>query len=188
MSASPLIVDDLVIVQPGGASGWSVVAYNRKTGDIVWHTLDDVQSYSSPMLVSVSGVRQILTVTAQRAVGLRIEDGQLLWEFPWVTPTVPNMSQPIVFDEEYVFLSAGYGHGAALLNVVHTDGRYAVESVWQNNRMKNKFSSAVFHEGYIYGFDESILACIKAATGELQWKGGRYGYGQLLLASDHLVI
>lgn len=188
MSASPLIVDDLVIVQPGGASGWSVVAYNRKTGDIVWHTLDDVQSYSSPMLVSVSGVRQILTVTAQRAVGLRIEDGQLLWEFPWVTPTVPNMSQPIVFDEEYVFLSAGYGHGAALLNVVHTDGRYTVESVWQNNRMKNKFSSAVFHEGYIYGFDESILACIKAATGELQWKGGRYGYGQLLLASDHLVI
>ena len=54
--------------------------------------------------------------------------------------------------------------------------------------MKNKFSSAVFHEGYIYGFDESILACIKAVTGELQWKGGRYGYGQLLLAGDHLVI
>jgi len=188
MSASPLIVDDLVIVQPGGANGWSVIAYNHETGDILWHALDDVQGYSSPMLVSISGVRQILTVTAERAVGLRIEDGQLLWEFPWVTPTVPNMSQPIVFDEEYIFLSAGYGHGATLLNVIHTDGRYTVESVWQNNRMKNKFSSAVFHEGYIYGFDESILACIKAVTGELQWKGGRYGYGQLLLAGDHLVI
>ncbi len=54
--------------------------------------------------------------------------------------------------------------------------------------MKNRFASSVLHEGYIYGLDESILACIDAATGELQWKGGRYGYGQLLLAGDHLVV
>lgn len=54
--------------------------------------------------------------------------------------------------------------------------------------MKNKFSGAVFHEGYIYGLDEAILACIEVETGELMWKGGRYGYGQLLLASGHLVI
>ena len=54
--------------------------------------------------------------------------------------------------------------------------------------MKNRFSSSVLHEGYIYGLDESILGCIDASTGELQWKGGRYGYGQLLLAGDHLVV
>jgi outer membrane protein assembly factor BamB len=46
----------------------------------------------------------------------------------------------------------------------------------------------VLYQGFIYGFDEAILACIDAATGELRWKGGRYGYGQLLLASGHLVI
>jgi outer membrane protein assembly factor BamB len=54
--------------------------------------------------------------------------------------------------------------------------------------MKNKFSSSVLIDGYIYGLDESILACIDAATGELLWKGGRYGYGQLLAAGDHLVV
>jgi outer membrane protein assembly factor BamB len=46
----------------------------------------------------------------------------------------------------------------------------------------------VLHEGFIYGLDESILACIDAATGDLKWKGGRYGYGQVVLASGHLIV
>ena len=54
--------------------------------------------------------------------------------------------------------------------------------------MKNSISSSVHHEGFIYGLDLGILACIDAANGELKWKGGRYGEGQMLLASDHLVI
>jgi outer membrane protein assembly factor BamB len=54
--------------------------------------------------------------------------------------------------------------------------------------MKNKFTSSVLREGYIYGLDESILACVDAATGELKWKGGRYGYGQILLAGDRLIV
>jgi outer membrane protein assembly factor BamB len=54
--------------------------------------------------------------------------------------------------------------------------------------MKNQFTSSVLHGGHIYGLDESILACIDAASGELKWKGGRYGYGQVMLADDHLII
>lgn len=54
--------------------------------------------------------------------------------------------------------------------------------------MKNQFTSSVLHDGFIYGLDESILACVDAATGELKWKGGRYGYGQVLLASGRLVV
>jgi outer membrane protein assembly factor BamB len=46
----------------------------------------------------------------------------------------------------------------------------------------------VLHEGFLYGLDEGILACVDPQTGELKWKGGRYGYGQLLLASGHLVV
>ncbi len=188
MSASPLVVDDLVVVQPGGAGGWSVAAYDRATGDIVWHALDDAQAYTSPMTVTLAGVRQILTVTAERAVGLRVDDGTLLWDYAWVTPTVPNMSQPIVIGGNRVFLSAGYGHGAAVIEVARAGGLLAAHEIWRNQRMKNRFSSAVLHEGYIYGFDESILACVDASTGELQWKGGRYGYGQLLLADGYLVV
>ena len=188
MAGAPLIVDDLVVVQPGGASGWSVAAYDRSTGELVWHTLDDVQAYTSPMLVDIAGRRQVVTVTAERAVGLDVADGALLWEYPWTPPVVPNMAQPIVFGGNRVFLSAGYGYGAAVIEVQPAGGRFTVEEIWRNNRMKNNFSSAVLHDGYVYGMDEAILACVDAATGELQWKGGRYGHGQLLLAGDHLVI
>jgi outer membrane protein assembly factor BamB len=63
-----------------------------------------------------------------------------------------------------------------------------VREVWRNIRMKNQFTSSVVHNGFIYGLDESILACVDVATGELKWKGGRYGYGQVALASGHLIV
>jgi len=188
MSGAPLVVDDLVIVQPGGTRDWSIAAYDRLTGDVVWHALDDVQSYTSPMLATLGGVRQIVVVTAGRAAGMRPEDGALLWEYPWTVRVVPNIAQPLVISDTRIFLSAGYGKGAALVELTRTGDQFTAATVWETNRMKNKFSSSVLIDGYIYGLDESILACIDAATGELMWKAGRYGHGQLLAAGDHLVV
>lgn len=188
MAGAPLIVDDLVVVQPGGRDGWSVVAYDRETGEVVWHSLDDVQSYTSPMVVELAGQRQILTVTAERVVGLTVEDGRLLWEHPWKISNVPNIAQPIVIGDDRLFLSASYGHGATVIELHGSGDGLTVETVWRNKRMKNRFASSVLHDGFVYGLDNSILACVDADTGELRWKGGRYGYGQVLLAGDHLVI
>ena len=101
---------------------------------------------------------------------------------------VPNMAQPLVIGDNQLFLSASYGKGAMLLELSRNGDSFNVDTVWQNSRMKNRFSSSVLRDGYIYGLDNAILACLDAATGELMWKGGRYGYGQLLLAGDHLVI
>jgi outer membrane protein assembly factor BamB len=188
MAASPLLVDDKVIVLPGGPQGKSVVAYNKLTGSPVWKVLDDKQAYTSPQLAALAGRRQVLIVSARRAMGVAVEDGSLLWEFPWVTDNGINVAQPIVVAPNRIFLSAGYSHGAALIEVSPTADGYEAHAVWQNNRMKNKFSSSVLYEGLVYGLDEAILACVDPATGELRWKGGRYGYGQLLLASGHLII
>jgi outer membrane protein assembly factor BamB len=87
-----------------------------------------------------------------------------------------------------VLLSSAPGPGAALLEITKAGETYSARPVWQNNRMKNKFNSSVLYEGYIYGLDDGILACIEAKTGELKWKGGRYGFGQLLLADGYLVL
>ena len=187
MSGSPLVVDDLVVVQPGGGSGWSVVAYHRDTGEVVWHALDDMQSYTSPMVTTLAGERQILVVTGERVVGLTL-DGDTYWDHAWEVSTVPNIAQPLIVGPDRLFLSASYGRGAAVIELANPEPPFDVETVWANNRMKNKFGSSVLHDGYVYGLDESILACVDPRTGELMWKGGRYGYGQLLLASDHLIV
>jgi outer membrane protein assembly factor BamB len=81
MAASPLIVDDAIVVLPGGGAGRSVAAYNHRTGAPVWHAHDDRAAYSSPMLVSIDGVRQILVVGATRMIGMAPNNGTLLWEY-----------------------------------------------------------------------------------------------------------
>jgi outer membrane protein assembly factor BamB len=99
-----------------------------------------------------------------------------------------NSAQPVVIDANRFVISSGYDHGAALVEVTATEGGFRARAVWESRNLKSRFNSAVLHEGYLYGFDESIFACIDARTGERKWKGGRYGYGQVLLAGGHLII
>lgn len=75
MAAAPLAVEDKVIVLPGGPAGKSVAAYDRLTGVPVWKALDDKTSYTSPLLVTLAGKRQLLIVTAKRMVRVAVEDG-----------------------------------------------------------------------------------------------------------------
>jgi outer membrane protein assembly factor BamB len=188
MAASPLIVDDKVIVLPGGTSGKSVVAYNKMTGAPVWKVLNDTQAYVSPMLVELAGRRQIVVVSSSRVVGLAPENGSLLWSYTWDTNGGINVSQPIPVDQNRLFISSGYGKGAALLEIKGSGNSLTASAIWENNNMKNKFNSSVLHNGYIYGLDEGILSCLDVNTGERKWKDGRYGYGQILLAAGHLII
>ncbi|MCP5110853.1 MAG: PQQ-binding-like beta-propeller repeat protein, partial [bacterium] len=187
MAASPLIVDEKVIVLPGGR-GASVVAYHKQTGEPIWKSLDDGQAYTAPMVATLDGMRQLVVVSAGRVMGVTVENGKLLWEHPWTTSYDVNAAQPLVVGDKRLYVSAGYGHGAALLEITCAEGVCGLEVVWESNRMKNKFSGAVLHDGHIYGLDEAILASIDIATGKLNWKGGRYGYGQVLLAGGHLIV
>jgi outer membrane protein assembly factor BamB len=165
-----------------------VVAYDRRNGERVWSALDERQAYSSPMIATLAGRRQLLVFAGSRLVGLDPKGGALLWSYPWTTTSDINVAQPLVVGPNRVFVSSAYGVGAAVIEIAETEGRFTVSEVWRNVRMKNKFTSSVLHEGFIYGLDESILACVNADTGEQMWKGGRYGYGQIVLASGRLIV
>jgi outer membrane protein assembly factor BamB len=140
------------------------------------------------VLVTLAGIRQILVFAATRLMGIVPGTGEVLWEFPWKTDYDAHASQPLVVSDNRVFVSTGYGTGAALVELTAAGGRLSVRQVWRSTRMKNQFTSSLLHDGFIYGLDESILACLDAATGELKWKGGRYGYGQVMLAGGHLIV
>jgi outer membrane protein assembly factor BamB len=184
---SPLAAGSVLYVQPN-AKGASVAALDSATGKTLWQALEDEQAYTTPMLVELAGRKQLLVVTAGRAAGLDPSNGALLWSHPWKTGHGINVAQPLVVDGRQVLLSAGYGHGSMLLEVECGNPGCAARPLWENKNLKSKFNSPVFWQGHVYGLDEGILTCIDLATGARKWKGGRYGYGQLILASGHLVV
>jgi outer membrane protein assembly factor BamB len=188
MAASPLVVDDKVLVMAGGANGKGIVAYNKTTGARVWSALNDRASYTSPMLVTLAGKRQVLVVTSNRIAGLDPAGGAVLWSHPWDVSMGINVSQPLVVGANRIFISAGYGKGATLVELQGSGRSFTTKTVWENINLKTKFNSPVVHNGHVYGLDEGILTCLDLSTGARKWKGGRYGYGQVLLASDHLIV
>ncbi len=188
MSGAPLVVDDLVVVVAGGRNERSLIAYDRLTGEVRWSALDDKAGYASPQIASLAGRRQLLVMSGTRILGASVKDGSLFWSHGWKTSYDANCAQPLVVDANHVFVSSGYGHGAALLKITAEAGRFSVEELWFNRNMKNKFNSSVLVDDVVYGLDEGILAAVDVRTGERLWKRGRYRFGQLLYASGHLIV
>jgi outer membrane protein assembly factor BamB len=186
--ASPLIVEDKVIVLPSGRNGNSVVAYNKLTGTPIWKSLSEQQAYTSPMLVTLAGQRQVLIVSARNVMGILPETGRLLWHLPWAPSNADAIAQPVMLGTNRFLITAGNGAGCALFEVTQSNAVFEARRVWKNIFLKSKFSSPVLYQGCIYGIDDGILVCLDAENGERKWKEGRFGHGQMLLASGHLVI
>ena len=196
MSASPLIVDNLVFTVPGGEQA-SVLAYDRNNGKIVKKLGNASAGYSSPVVATLLGIPQLLVFDAAGLSSYQPKSGQLLWHYPWETYQNINVAQPLVVDDEHLFISSGYGVGGALIRLTkkQTEGlentaaaSYEPTLIWKNRRLRLKFSSAVIKDHFIYGLDENILTCLDAKTGKRQWKAGRYGYGQIVLMDSYLLI
>jgi outer membrane protein assembly factor BamB len=188
-AASPLIADEKLIVLTGAGAGRSVMCYDKQDGKVIWNALDDLMGYASAMLVTLAGEQQLIICAETRTLGLRPTDGKVLWEYPWRVLHDQNpIAQPVMLGTNRFLLSAGYFTGCAAVEIASTGSGFTARKLWQNKNLKNKFTSSVFWQGHIYGLDEDILTCLDAETGERKWKEGRYGYGQLLLASGHLII
>lgn len=189
IASSPLVLGDKLIVQSSAGNGKSVLCLDKRDGKVIWSALNDATGYASPALVNLAGQDQIIICAETRTLGLGIDDGKVLWEIPWrVLHNQMPIAQPVLLGTNRLLLSAGYFTGCAAIEITKTDSGFSARNIWQNKNLKNKFTSSVYWQGYIYGLDEDILTCLDAATGERKWKDGRYGYGQLLLASGYLVI
>ena len=188
-SASPLVVDDKVIVNPGGKDGASLAAYGSADGKMMWGGGEDSAHYASPVLTSLDGVRQVVMFNRTRIVGHSLENGRVLWDLQWIAPGHPNVSLPVVLPDNRILASAGYGEGSMLFRVQHdADDKWSAAAIWQSNRLKSKFANLIVIDNFVYGLDDGILVCLDLATGDRMWKRGRYGHGQMILVGSLLLI
>jgi outer membrane protein assembly factor BamB len=187
LAGSPLVVDDTVIVHPGGP-GHSVAAYRAHNGDPIWAAGDARAGYSSPQLVTLRGVRQVLIFNHEGVAAHALTDGKELWSYPW-TKAAQHVTDPRMVAPNRFVVSSGYGAGADLVEVSRDEtGGWKTQRLWHSRRLKSKFASLVVRKGFLYGLDDGRITCIDLATGEPRWKGERVGHGQVLLAGDLLFV
>ncbi len=185
-ASSPLVAGDLVVVQLGN-QGLGLAAYDRLTGEPAWRAGESSGTYTSPLLATVAGVRQILVVYSDSVAGHDPITGAILWTHDW-PQSGERVTPPLVLGDDRVLVSAGYGQGSRMLRLTRTDAGLAAELLWESRRLKSKFASMVFHDGVVYGLDDGVLVALDPENGERLWKGGRYGHGQLLLVGDLLLV
>jgi outer membrane protein assembly factor BamB len=183
LSESPLVLEDRVLVAPGGSNA-SIVALNKKDGSVIWRAGSDEPAYSSAVAVDIGGRRQAVYFTNSHVQGVDVEDGRILWTYRRVANGTANIATPIVRGDR-VFVSSDYGTGAALLRLA--PGGTATE-VYFTRDMRNHHASSVLVGEHLYGFSGSILTAIAFDTGQVAWRDRSVGKGSLVYADERLYL
>jgi outer membrane protein assembly factor BamB len=188
LSESPLIDGDHVIVTPGGR-GAGVVALDKMSGKTIWVSkeLSDGAGYASPIVADVGGVRTIMNFTADAAVGVRAVDGKLMWRNSSPSNGTANIATPVYSDGK-VFFTSSYGTGGALLGLRASGNEVRAQEIYFTRDMKNHHGGVVLVNGYIYGYNDSILTCLEFASGKMVWRDRSVGKGAVTYADGHLYI
>lgn len=182
-SSSPLVVDGQVVVHAGGAGEKGVLAFNKETGELAWSTAAGDHSYCSPQLSTVHGQQLILIATNRGLNMIAPSSGKEQLDYEWKHSGY-RTAQPQVVESDSILIPSGLGSGTRRIRVSQNDGKWTAEELWTSLQMKPDYNDLVIYENHAYGFDNAIFACINLETGKREWKGGRYGKGQVLLIED----
>jgi outer membrane protein assembly factor BamB len=185
IASSPLVVGDVVVAAAAG----SLAAYDLSTGKPRWFGPKNGWGYSSPQLMTIDGVAQIVLIHGPGVIGVSPSDGAVLWKHEWPGDSIV---QPAIVDGADLLIASGSGlasnTGMLRINVAHADGAWSVKQRWTSMALKPYFNDFVVHREHAYGFDGGILAAIDVADGTRKWKGGRYGHGQLVLLPEQNLL
>jgi outer membrane protein assembly factor BamB len=175
-ASSPLVIGDVVIVAAAG----QLVGYEVATGNRRWLGPNGGGSYSSPQLVTIDGVQQVLLMSGAGVTSVSPTDGKQLWQHAW---SGNSIVQPALTPDGDILITS-QDTGARRLSVAHAANGWTAAELWTSNALKPYFNDFVIHKGHAYGFDGRILSCVDLKDGQRKWKGGRYGNGQLVLLPD----
>lgn len=187
-SGSIVLADDLLILQPGGPGGRSLAGVDKTSGEVRWTTGEDATGYSTPLLVGAGKERRAIVLSPTHALAVT-PAGKVLWRHEFgpdigVKPAIPVQVAPDQF-----FFSASYDLGGLLLREIGEGAERRVEEVWTSRAMRNHFNASVEIDGFLYGFDNATLKCLKVADASTAWaKRGGLGKGSLIYADGRLIV
>ena len=190
-ASSPMIVDGMVIAQLGGKGTGGLMAFDAASGDVKWKWGGEAPEYASPVLMTVDGTKQVVTLTEKSVVSVALADGKLLWQVAFAPGRrAYNAATPIV-DGQTVIVT-GKGRGTRAFKVEKQGDGFAVKDSWSNDALAVQFNTPVLKDGKLYGLsDGGNLFCIDASTGKTVWtdgtQRGRGGFGAIVDAGTCLL-
>jgi len=177
---SPLIVDGMAVAHLGGPGNGALMAFDLATGNLKWKWAAEGPAYASPVLMTVGGTKQIVTMTEKSVVGVAAADGKLLWQVAFAPPGRMgyNAATPIVDGQTVIF--AGQGRGTKAVKVEQTGDGFAAKDLW-SAQPAVQFCSPVLKDGLLFAVSNGgNLWCLNAQTGQPGWtdtakRGSGYG-------------
>ncbi|MFH0841884.1 MAG: PQQ-binding-like beta-propeller repeat protein [Bacteroidota bacterium] len=197
ISESPVVVDNKVIVSPGGPKA-AMVAFNVNNGNVVWETesLNEEAQYVNPLLIERGGKKIIITHTPTLVIGVNAADGKILWKFNSKSVNDDpnsgrNYIQTPIYRDGYLFVANGYGQTAAKVKLFD-DGR-SPELVWKNPEINPHVGGMVVIGNYIYSstHDNNSMGrwiCVDWNTGKTMWTTSWHNKGSIISTEGLLYI
>src|SRR5207249_1190634 len=108
-NGSGVIDGERVVVPVGSTNGASLVCFNKRTGAILWKSGDDEAAYSSLMVATLAGVKQVVAFTAEALLGAGLETGKILWRVPLQTNAKRHAASPVIVDDHVMVNSHTFG-------------------------------------------------------------------------------
>ena len=166
---SPVIVDGLAVAHLGGKGNGALIAYDLATGQEKWRWAEEGPEYASPVLLTVEGTKQIVTLTEKSIVGVAVADGELLWRLPFVPEgRAYNSATPIIDGQMVIY--TGSGRGTKAVKIEKEGEGFTATELWSNSEVAAQFNTPVLRDGLLFGLsDRGNLFCIEAQTGETAW-------------------
>lgn len=166
---SPIIVDGMAVAHLGGKDNGGIIAYDLDSGDPKWQWTEEGPEYSSPSLLTVEGIKQIVTLTEKSIVGIGVADGKLLWQLPFVPERrAYNAATPIIDGQTVIYTGAGRGTKAVKIEK-QKDG-FAPKEIWSNAEVAPQFNTPVLKDGLLFGLsNRGNFFCINNQTGQTAW-------------------
>ncbi len=183
---SVLVDGGHVICTPGGPKG-ALAALDAETGEVVWQSREftDPAQYASPIVFDWAGIRQYVQLTMESLVGIRAEDGKLLWKSDWPgkTAVIPTP----IYRDGHVYITSGYGVGCKL---VRLGPDQSVSDVYFNKVMKNRHGGVILLGDHLYGYsDNQGWMAQDFKTGEAVWsEEEKLGKGSIAYADGRFYL
>ncbi|MDI9431566.1 MAG: PQQ-like beta-propeller repeat protein [Planctomycetota bacterium] len=190
-SMSPIVVDGMAVAHLGGQGNGALIAFDLASGEEKWRWGGEGPEYASPVLLTVAGTKQIVTLAEKSIVGVDAADGKLLWQLPFAPAgRAYNAATPIVDGQTVVY--TGAGRGTRAVKIVRQGDAFVVEEMWSNPDLAPQYNTPVLKNGLLFGLSNSgNLFCIDARTGRTAWTDAtsrdRSGFGAIVDAGSCLM-